>query len=403
MLFVIDILASFLLKENFFLATLSLCLFVKMAEGLEHERVKLFARTVFRELIHSGGESVAVDFLEKVFFKPLPKRVFDGFCRDEEFLKWEREFFSKWTREFMPTTLKVVDGFADIVEQSVRIFLFESLKIEGEMTKMKEIIFGRIMVDRWLFAGKAVSVRQRALKYHKRQALRIALRKCQDLEGFTGTRLLCLNSFTSFLDSVLFNLSFFRQIAGSYDGQHVLSRSLFSGSRARFTASDFLQVEKYRKENATSEAIILLLGPSKHPQTARRLFHGLNPTKPRHKHFTMVVRSKVLKLRYLHRCVKKGLNYASLNVCEPNEVVDWHCIFDAYIFLKNVFEYIVCNRLAGILKGFCEALVSPLFQVGFVDVLEKRLISFTLKGKECLIVFGILTCLEQAISDVILT
>lgn len=114
----------------------------------------------------------------------------------------------------------------------------------------------------------------------------------------------------------------------------------------------------------------------------------------------MMLRSKVAKLRYLHRCVKKGLNYASLNVFDRN-AVDWHRIFDAYIFLKNVLEYIVCNRLAGILRGFCNSMLSPVFQIGFVDVLEKRLISFALVGKECLIVFGILTCLEQAISDVV--
>ena len=371
---------------------------LKMAEGNDYDRVKSFACTVFRELIYAGGESVAIDFLEKVFFKPLPKRIFDGFCRDAEFLKWEREFFLK--REECSPVLKVVEGFASIVTTSVKVFLFESLKVESVVLKMKDIVFGRIAVDRWLFADKPERVRCRALKYHKRQALRRALRECQDLKGFTGIlQLFSLNIFTSFLDFRAFQFVFFREIVGSHDGQHVLSRAFFRGARPRFTTAEFLWVEKYRKENSDPQAIIRFVEISGSPKTTRWIFNSLKPEKMRYKHFGMLTRSKRLKLRYLQRCVKKGLDYACLNVCERHDFVDWHRIFDAYIFLKDVFVYIVCNRLGSILKDFLVDMFSPIFQTGFIDILEKRLISFTLKGKECLIVFGILTCLEKAIAE----
>ena len=183
--FVIDILASFLLKKKF---SFYIVVDVKMAEGSladDHEEVKYFAALVFRQLINAGGEEVAVDFLEKVFFEPVSKAVFNGFCRDAEFLKWEREFFQERQRDSSSPILKATNGFAEIVEQSVRLFLFEKL-VDEVLTKMKEVVFARIMVDRWLFAGKSVEGRVRALKAHKRQALRRALRKCQHLEGFTG-------------------------------------------------------------------------------------------------------------------------------------------------------------------------------------------------------------------------
>ena len=95
----------------------------------------------------------------------------------------------------------------------------------------------------------------------------------------------------------------------------------------------------------------------------------------------------------MYRSVKQGLNYACLKVYEANETIDWHCVFDAY----------VCNRLCGILKRFCLTMLSPLYQAVFIDVLKERLMCFSLRGKECLLVFGILTCLEKEIASKIPT
>lgn len=116
-----------------------------------------------------------------------------------------------------------------------------------------------------------------------------------------------------------------------------------------------------------------------------------------------MTRSKRWELYYLYRSVKQGLNYACLKVYQANETIDWHCIFDAYVFLKDVLTYIVCKRLCGILKRFCLTMLSPLYQGAFIDVLKARLMCFSLRGKECLLVFGILTCLEKEIASKIPT
>lgn len=171
------------------------CVFVKMAEGEDIDvQVKAFATAAFREIVYLGGEGIALDFLDSVFFSPLPTGLFDKFCRDAEFLKWERELFLERSESQLPPVLKVVEGFAEIVQRSVKVFLFEVLTIPSK-ERMKDIVFGSIMVDRWLFADKTRRGRARALKIHKRQALRRALRSCQGLDGFTGNTLFFFFSF----------------------------------------------------------------------------------------------------------------------------------------------------------------------------------------------------------------
>lgn len=141
--------------------------------------------SIFRDLIRVGSEECAVDFLYKVFFDELPKKVLSGFFRDAEYLEWEREKILK--REESLPMQKILGGFSESVHSGVRAFLFVDLAVNiDEQLDMRNIVFGKILVDRWLFVGYSLSRRCRALKLHKRKVLKEGLLACRDLQGFTG-------------------------------------------------------------------------------------------------------------------------------------------------------------------------------------------------------------------------
>lgn len=97
---------------------------------------------------------------------------------------------------------------------------------------------------------------------------------------------------------------------------------------------------------------------------------------------------------YLLRSVKAGLNYAMVHFPAG---VKWHHVFDAYVFFKDVLLYIACNQLRGVLFSFIRRLFTPVYTVAFFDVLERRLVTFTLKGKECAIISGMFISLKEDI------
>lgn len=65
------------------------------------------------------------------------------------------------------------DFFRDRVLKGVKAFLFAE-NLDGEMRSLtEEIVYAKIMLDRWLFVGYSKERRERALSVHKRQVLKV--------------------------------------------------------------------------------------------------------------------------------------------------------------------------------------------------------------------------------------
>ena len=108
--------------------------------------------SIFQDLIQTGSEDCAVDFLYKVCFGKLPKKVLAGFGRDAEYLGWERE--RVWKRKESLPMAKVMRGFSERVHRAVKAFIFVDLAQDiDEQLEMREVIYAKIMIDRWLFVG----------------------------------------------------------------------------------------------------------------------------------------------------------------------------------------------------------------------------------------------------------
>ena len=188
-----------------------------------------------------------------------------------------------------------------------------------------------------------------------------------------------------------------------------MSKALLGVGGGILSEEELLWIE-IRRKNIDAGPILKTIASGR-PRSSRWLFHVLNPKT--HRRFTTknlwracksrfndsaaLTRGKRSKLTYLLRAVNKGLDYATLHVYEGLVAINWHRIFDTYVFLKDILFYIASNQLRGVLSVFVEGLLSPISQVAFLDVLELRLRKFKLAGKECLIVYGLLYCLKEAL------
>lgn len=112
--------------------------------------------------------------------------------------------------------------------------------------------------------------------------------------------------------------------------------------------------------------------------------------KSRFNYSSIVTRGKSLKLQHLLTSVDEALHYCNVHVYEETSAVNWHAIFAAYVYQKNVLFYVLSNHLHEVLSGFIDEMTSPLGRIVFVDLLEGRWRDFQLEGKECLFFSGML-------------
>lgn len=135
-------------------------------------------------LMRAGAVASAVDYME-VFFSKLLKKIARAFDKDASFLQWERAVVRSFASP-QTTPFKILGIFAEKVSMGTKAYLLEDLTGAEMQSLIKEIVYAKVMLHRWLFVGYSLERRERALVLTQCTTLRRALEQCSELPGFTG-------------------------------------------------------------------------------------------------------------------------------------------------------------------------------------------------------------------------